>query len=634
MSTVPNRAICVAEWQKQHAADQTREERRRLWVVWPSSKSWALALGCLVGRTCVRKLAAFEPGPEMKYRWSLPDAALRARAAALALELGVSPLMAQCLVNRGITGPEQAARFLRPRLKDLADPLLIPNMAAAVARLTLARRRSEPMVIFGDYDADGVTSTALLLETLRALGWTVNYYLPHRMDEGYGLSREAAEHCLRKHPAPLLLAVDCGSTAVDTIAWLGRQGTEVIVLDHHQVSDPPPPALALVNPRLASPPGPELCSAGLAFKLAHALVKRLREEGDPAAMKYDLRQHLDLAALGTIADMVPLTGENRILASAGLERLTVTRRPGLVALRLAAKCPSHIGSYEAAFQLAPRLNAAGRLEDAEEALRLLLAVGAVEAEMLAHSLDARNQERQQIERDITEEVIAAVQARFNRERDFVIVEGRDSWHIGVVGIVASRVVKRYYRPAIILGGDGALWRGSGRSIEGFDMAAALCRCDDLLTRHGGHSMAAGVTAQPAYLDGFRARLNDLAREALKPEQLEPSIKLDAEVAGGDLTLEKVEELAALAPGGQGNPPVQWMIRDVTLRQPPKRMGRESQHVRLRMTDGNTDLEAVWWNAADAQMPDGRFDLAFAPDINEYQGRRAVQLRLLDWCPHL
>jgi single-stranded-DNA-specific exonuclease len=568
----------------------------------------------------------------MKYRWSLPDAAQRAPAAALAADAGVSPLLAQCLVNRGIHGPDQAARFLRPRLRDLSDPLLLPNMGAAVQRLLPARRRAEPLVIFGDYDADGVTSTAILLETLRALGWTVNYYLPHRMDEGYGLSRDAAEHCLQKHPAQLLLAVDCGSTAVETIAWLGRQGTEVIVLDHHQVSAPPPPAVALVNPRLADPPGPELCSAGLAFKLAHALIKQLREDGDPAALTYDLRRHLDLAALGTIADLVPLTDENRILASAGLERLTVTDRPGLVALKSAAQCPSPIGSYEAAFQLAPRLNAAGRLEDAEEALRLLLAGDAAEAEPLARSLDDRNRQRQQIERDIAEEVIAAVHARFNRERDFVIVEGRDSWHIGVVGIVASRVVKRFYRPAIIMGGDGGVWRGSGRSIEGFDMAAALRSCDALLMRHGGHSMAAGVTVQPVQVDQFRERLNELARAALKPEQLEPSIKLDAEVAGADLTLDQVESLAALAPSGQGNPPVQWMIRGVTLRQPPQWMGRDNQHVKLRLTDGQAGFEAVWWNGGQSPMPGGKFDLAFTPTINEYQGRRSVQLRVLDWRP--
>jgi single-stranded-DNA-specific exonuclease len=566
----------------------------------------------------------------LKYRWLLPDAPPAGLAASLAAAAGVSPLLAQCLINRGILEPDQAARFLRPRLRDLADPLLLPNLAAAAQRLLLARQRGEPLVILGDYDVDGVTATALLLETLRALGWSVNYYLPKRMDEGYGLTREAAEHCLEKHPAPLLLAVDCGSSSADTIAWLGRQGTEVIVLDHHQVSAPPPQAVALVNPRLAGPSGPEFCAAGLAFKLAHALVKQLREDGDPAAAQYDLRQHLDLVALGTIADLVPLTGENRILAGVGLERLTRTQRPGLAALKTVAQCPTPIGSYEVGFQLAPRLNAAGRLEDAEEALRLLLAGGAAEAETLARGLDARNRRRQQIERDMAGEVITAVHSRFDREKDFVIVEGRDSWHIGVVGIVASRVVNRFYRPTIILGGDGALWRGSGRSIEGFDLAAALRSCDSLLMRHGGHSMAAGVTVQPAQVDQFRARLNDLARLALKPEQLEPSLKLDAEVAGADLTLDLVEQLAALAPTGQGNPPAQWMIRGLTLRQPPQRMGRENQHVKLRLTDCRSNLEAVWWNAGQSPMPTGRFDLAFTPTLNEYQGLRSVQLRVLDW----
>ncbi len=568
----------------------------------------------------------------MKYRWSLPEAPSTGVAAALAAALGVSPLLAQCLVNRGLVGPDQAARFLRPRLKDLADPLLLPNMAAAVQGLLLARQRGEAVVIFGDYDVDGVTSTALLLQTLGALGWNVNYYLPHRMDEGYGLSREAAEHCLQKHPAPWLLAVDCGSTAAGTIAWLAQQGTGVIVLDHHQVSVPPPPAVALVNPRLAGPPGAaaEYCSAGLAFKLAHALVKQLRQSGEPAAVNYDLRQHLDLVALGTIADLVPLTGENRILARAGLEQLSVTRRPGLMALKTVAQCPLPIGSYEVGFQLAPRLNAAGRLQDAEEALRLLLAGDAAAADPLAQSLDERNRQRQQIERAMAEEVIAAVQARFNQEKDFVIVEGRDSWHIGVVGIVASRVVKRFYRPTILLGGDGALWRGSGRSIAGFDLAAALQSCDSLLLRHGGHGMAAGVTARPEQVDLFRARLNELARQALQPEQLEPCLKLDGEVAGPDMTLDLMEQLAALAPTGQGNPPVQWLMRGLSMRQAPQRMGKENQHVKWRFTDGRAALEAVWWSAGQAPMPQGRFDLAFTPAINVYQGRCSVQLRVLDW----
>jgi single-stranded-DNA-specific exonuclease len=421
----------------------------------------------------------------VKYRWSLapPQPAL---AAQIAAAHRIGRLAAQCLLNRGIREPDDIARFLAPRLKQLADPFLLPNMAAAVERLLAALKHSEPVVIFGDYDVDGVTSAALLVEVLRALGWRVECYLPHRMEEGYGLSRDGVENCLNKYPATLLLAVDCGSTAVETIAWLRERRVDAIVLDHHQVSSPPPAAVALVNPQLAGENEVsfrDLCSAGLAFKLAHALVKRGRDLGLPGMEQFDLRPLLDLVALGTVADVVPLTGENRIFVTAGLERLSVTQRPGLVALKKIAQCPDKLNTMDVGYQLAPRLNAAGRLENAQESLQLVLARSAAEAEPLARNLDYHNQERQKIERGITTGVIGAVKARFNAQTDFVIVEGQLLWHIGVVGIVASRVLQQFYRPTFILGGEGGNWRGSGRSIAGFDLAAALRECDDLLVRH-------------------------------------------------------------------------------------------------------------------------------------------------------
>lgn len=461
----------------------------------------------------------------MNYRWSVapPQPLL---AGPLARELDLSPLLAQCLLNRGHSDAARIASFLRPRLKNLADPFLLPNMAAAVERLLLARERGESLVVFGDYDVDGVTATTLLLEVLRGLGWQVSYYLPRRLEEGYGLSHEAAANCLEKCPVTLFLAVDCGSTAWETIAWLQTRGVDVIVLDHHQVSDPVPAARALVNPQLAPADAPsfrELCSVGLAFKLAHALIKHARSAGLAGAADYDLRPLLDLVALGTIADLVPLTGENRVLVSAGLERLNQTSRPGLIALKQVSQINGSIGVYEVAFQLAPRLNAAGRLETAAESLELLLAGSLAEAEPKARDLDARNRERQQIERNISDDVIAAVRARFNPETDYVIVEGQMLWHIGVVGIVASRVLREFYRPTIILGGEGDAWRGSGRSIEGLDLAAALRACDDLLVRHGGHAQAAGLTIHPDKLDALRERLNGLARQTLTADQLKPRI---------------------------------------------------------------------------------------------------------------
>ncbi len=566
----------------------------------------------------------------MKFRWKTagprPDLCARVAAAN-----GISPLLAQCLVNRGFIDAGEIARFLRPRLKDLADPFRLPNMGAAVDRLLAARERGERLVIFGDYDVDGVTATALLLETLGALGWKLAHYLPHRMDEGYGFSHEAVGACLEQFTPKILLAVDCGSTACDTIAAVKSKGIDVIVLDHPQVSAPLPPAAALVNPQLGRE-FQELCSVGLAFKLVHALIKRLRESGPPEVAEPDLRQQLDLVALGTIADLAPLRGENRIFAAAGLERLNSTQRPGLVALKNVAGCAVPVGGYEAAFQLAPRLNAAGRLQDAEEALRLLLASDAADAERIARALDERNRERQQIEREIVREITTSLRGRFDAAADFVIVEGDGKWHIGVVGIVAARVLQEFHRPTIILGGDGAMWRGSGRSIEGFDLAAALRVCDGFLARHGGHAMAAGLTVAPENLAAFRARLNDLARQTLKAEHLQPSLMLDASVKLDDLTIEQLEELAALEPVGQGNAPVRLAVCGLRHGQAPRRIGKENQHAKFRVTDGRQFLDAVWWGGGNAEWPAGQFDLAVTASINDYQGRRSVQLKVLDWKP--
>jgi single-stranded-DNA-specific exonuclease len=553
-------------------------------------------------------------------------------------------------------------------------------MSAAVERLLEAREKGEPVLIFGDYDVDGVTSTALLLQVLQALGWKVDYYLPRRMDEGYGLSREAVENCFQKSSARVLLAVDCGSTSVDSIASLNQRGVDVLVLDHHQVSQPPPAALALVNPRLAlvgrrstspisgatdvfsgvrassgvalaqpayatsgnesapldqsettvSSDFTELCSVGLAFKLAHALVKQGRKSGLPGAADFDLRPLLDLVALGTIADLVPLIGENRILVAAGLERLKDTKRPGLIALKRVAQCSGSLAAFEIAFQLAPRLNAAGRLETAEESLRLLLASDLTEAMALAVALDARNRERQSIERKIAEEVLAAVRGKFKPEQDYVIVEGQVQWHIGVVGIVASRVLQQFYRPTIILGSDTDQWRGSGRSIAGFDLAAALRECGDLLLTHGGHAMAAGLSLLPEKIDAFRNRLNDVARRVLQPDKLHPQLRLDAQVGLEEMTLECLQQLNSLHPIGQGNPEVQFFSPNIQHARPLQRIGTQKQHVKLWPTDGTTVHEAVWWGAGNESLPVGTFDLAFAPELNDYNGYRSVQLKVLDW----
>lgn len=571
----------------------------------------------------------------MKYRWTFaPEQA--ALAGWLGRQLSLSPLLAQCLLNRGLSDAEEITAFLDPRLANLRDPFLIPNLRTAVDRLFQARERRELIVVFGDYDVDGVTSTTLLCEALSRLGWRVESYLPHRMDEGYGLTRDGVLNCLERFPVELLLAVDCGSTAHETITWLKAGNIDTLVLDHHQVSDPAPPAVALVNPQLAAAGEPdfrELCSVGLAFKLVHGLVKTGRAIGDAVFTEFDLRDYLDLVALGTIADLVPLRRENRILASAGLRYLDQTKRPGLVALKEVANVESPVSTFDVGFLLGPRLNASGRLETASESLELLQAETLEEAMPLALDLDSRNRERQQIERTITEEVTGIVRGRFDPAIDYVIIEGRLLWHIGVVGIVASRIQREFYRPTIIIGGEGDAWRGSGRSIEGFDLAAALRECDDLLIRHGGHAMAAGLSLRPENLDAFRARLNDIARKSISPDLLKPAIKLDAVIRGDDLNLDTIHALGRLSPLGQENPTIKLCLSGVQLDRAPRRIGRDGRHVKMQVTDGRQCWETVWWEGGDARWPVGVFDLAFVPEISTYNGQTRLQLRLLDWRPH-
>ncbi len=542
--------------------------------------------------------------------------------------------MAQCLVNRGVASKAEVSEFLNPRLKLLADPFLIPNMDAAVERLWKAREDNERLLIYGDYDVDGVSSTALLTEMLTELGWTVQPYLPGRFDDGYGLSAEALEKCIEQFETDVVLAVDCGSTAVEAIEFLNERQIDILVLDHHQVSDPPPKPLAMVNPQLSDdyPNFQELCSVGLAFKLAHALVKRGRQEGLQKERDLDLRQYLDLVALGTVADLVPLTGENRKLVRSGLEQLGETDRPGVVALKNVANVSKPVTVFNVGFQLGPRLNAAGRMDNPDASLNLLLAKDRYEAEKAAETLNNHNDERRKIERDISTQAVESVRKRFDPKNDFVIVEGNMEWHLGVIGIVASRVMREFYRPTFILASDGDGWKGSARSIEGFDLAEAMRGCDDLLNDHGGHAMAAGVSVKPGRLDAFRERINEIAKKTIIPNMFQPPLKLDAGTDLSELTLVHIEEMSQLEPLGQGNPEIQLLVAELTLSSPIYRMGRDKQHAKFWVTDEHGACEVVAWNLKPEDEPQDTFDIAVAPQINDFNGRRSVQLKLIDWRP--
>jgi len=569
----------------------------------------------------------------VKYRWSLaPSQPLL--TGQLIRELPLSPLMAQCLVNRGVTSKAEVSEFLNPRLKLLADPYLIPNMDAAIERLWKARENNERLLIYGDYDVDGVSSTALLVEVLTELGWAVEPHLPGRFDDGYGLSEVSLEKCLEQFKADIVLAVDCGSTAVKAIEFLNDRKIDVLVLDHHQVSTPPPEPFAMVNPQLSDdyPNFQELCSVGLAFKLAHALVKRGRQEGLQKERDLDLKQYIDLVALGTVADLVPLTGENRKLVHSGLEQLGETTRPGLIALKRVANVSKPVTVFNVGFHLGPRLNAAGRMDNPDAALNLLIAKDRYEADKAAETLDNYNRERREIERDISTQAVESVRQRFDPGEDFVIVEGNMEWHLGVIGIVASRVMREFYRPTFILASDGDGWKGSARSIEGFDLAEAMRSCDDLLNDHGGHAMAAGVSVKPGRLEAFRERINEIAKKTITPEMFQPPLKLDAGTDLSELTLMHIEEMSQLEPIGQGNPEIQLLVPELILSSPIYRMGRDKQHAKFWVTDNHDACEVVAWNLKPEDEPKDTFDIAVTPQINDFNGRRSVQLKLIDWRP--
>jgi single-stranded-DNA-specific exonuclease len=570
----------------------------------------------------------------MKYRW-VPYPGNAETANRLSAQAGISPLLARCLANRSIQTAAEASEFLNPRLRDLADPFLLPQMSEAVERLLSARAAMERVVVFGDYDVDGVTATCLLVQLFRKLGWSCEYCLPHRLEEGYGLSPEAMERCLSQFQPRLLLAVDCGSSSHALIGKLQSEGVDVIVLDHHQLSEPPPKPLALVNPHAANGGGAdvtEYCSAGLAFKLAHAILKRARlDPAWPEAQTFDIRQFLDLAALGTIADMAPLRGENRTLTRAGLQRISESSRPGIAALKKVCGAPPVVEESHVSFYMAPRLNAAGRLESALDALHLLLSEDQNEADRLARQLNQQNIDRQQLEQTIFDQARAAVSQRFNAEKDCVIVAGDEAWHVGVVGIVASRILRQFHRPTVIFGGDGGPhWRGSARSIEGIDVAAAFRECSEMLFKHGGHAMAAGASIQPALLDCFREKLNAIVERQRQPGLFLPRLSLDGETSLAELRPEVFLELEQLQPFGQGNPPPHFFVRQVRLAGSIQRFGAENKHARFSAEDGAARLPVIWWNFPADFDPGQPFDLAFTPETNRYRSDVIHRLKAIDF----
>ena len=528
--------------------------------------------------------------------------------------------ISRLLLRKGFAKIEEVEDFLRPRLKSLSDPFLLPQMDAAVARILAAVDHNEQMVLFGDYDVDGVTSLALLSEMLRAYGVTPDLFLPQRMEEGYGLSSESIGRCLEQHQPRLLIAVDCGTSSVTEIEDLQNRGIDVIVLDHHEPKAALPNCV-MVNPKLDPDSGFHyLCSVGIVFKLCHALLKTRPIEG------FDLRSKLDLVALGTVADIVPLKGENRTLVQHGSLEIARSTRPGLRKLMELSSVRPPIFAEDIGFRLGPRLNAAGRLSTAEKSLQLLLIEDESEAATLAESLDKQNRERQEVEKQTFVAADEEIAKSFDPARDAAIVVGARDWHPGVLGIVASRIVRKYHRPAIVIGFDeNGMGKGSGRSIEGFNLVKALDLCAQYLEKFGGHEMAAGLTIHADKIDLFMAAFRRVARELLSDDDLQPRLQLDHELELSELNVDLLHWHEMLQPFGSANRQPLFLAREVEPAAPPRVI--KDKHLILRLRQRNSQRRAVYFDGAAEPLPSAPWDIAFRIRADDYEGERLVGIQI-------
>ena len=563
-----------------------------------------------------------------------------AAAGRLAAELALSPLLCQLLINRDLTDAAAARAFLSPSLHDLHDPFLILGMNAAVERIATAVRQGEQIAVYGDYDVDGVTATALLLTFFEALGLPVASYIPERDSEGYGLNAEAMRQ-LAQQGTRLLITVDCGSTAVAEVTLARELGIDTIITDHHQPPETLPPALAVLNPHqpACAYPNKHLCGVGLVFKLLTALRAFMRQAGLLSERLPNLKRHLDLAALGTIADVTPIRGENRVIVHYGLQELTQTRKPGLRALRnVSGRRDKAVSVGEVGFQLAPRLNASGRLGSAAQSLELLMAREPTEAERLAGLLDEVNQQRRALQNRVEQAVRERIERHYGDTPPAAIVLGDADWHQGVVGIVAARIAETYHRPTFLLQiGDG-IAKGSGRSIQGFDLYDGLQHCAEWLQRFGGHRYAAGLSMPAEHLPALQEAFIRYADDRLGEDDLRPVLRLEAVVSLSDISETMVSELAALAPHGPGNPVPVFGAWGVRIAAPVRRLGQDGQHARFRVEQDGAGLDVIAFQQGDrvaaVAADGGALDIAFTPVINTWRDRRTLELQLRHLRPHV
>lgn len=552
-----------------------------------------------------------------------------------ARRLGIHPLVAQLLYNRGVDKPELMRAFLEPKMSMLHSPDELPGAKEAAALIVSKIHEQKRIVIYGDYDVDGITGTAVLWHLLKLAGADVSLYIPHRIDEGYGLNADAVRQ-LARDGQDVIITVDCGITAVEETKIARDLGLTVIITDHHRSGSTLPNAHAIVHPAIGGAyPNPDLCGAGVAFKLAWAIAKHLSnaERVSPEFRDF-LTAAVGLVSLGTIADVVPLLGENRVLARFGLANLKESRLCGLNALIESAKLADQkLNSEHVGFWLAPRLNAAGRMGHAVLAAELLTRANAERAREIAQYLEEQNRSRQSMERRIFNEAVEVITERkLAADGRRAIVVAGEGWHAGVIGIVASRVVDRFKRPAILISLDNGEGQGSGRSIPHFDLHKALGECAPHLIGFGGHSMAAGLKIKRDKVDSFTESFVERANQTLTAHDLEPILRLDAEAPPSAWSLQLVRELEKMGPFGAGNPKPKFASPVLHLDGEPRTVGKHANHLQFCLTDGRSRIKAIAFDQADKLEPlrmRRQCRVAYEPCLNEFNGRVSVEMQVID-----
>ena len=566
-------------------------------------------------------------------RWLTADADPRV-ADGIAEAYGFSQAMARALVTRGLVDHAEIDKFLQPRLADLTDPFVLPGMDKAVDLILQHVEQGSSILVYGDYDVDGVTATALMIQILSGLGAMAVPFLPHRIEDGYGLGVDTLHRCVESYHPNLIITVDCGTSSVEAVAEAARLGIDVIVTDHHEpAAEGVAQAGAIVNPKLGGCPEDirMLAGVGVAFKVCHGLIKAARQRKLDAAEKLDLKGYMELVAVGTVADIVPLLRENRILVYHGLKLLNETKSVGLRTLIEGAGITGPVDTYHIGFMIGPRINAAGRLGNADAALELVLTEQEPRARILAQQLDDASRKRQEIEDRIVGEACEDLDARFDAERDFGLVVAHRHWHAGVIGIVASRIASRYNRPVVVIGmDDDGVGRGSCRSVPGFDLLSHLQRCSPMLRRYGGHAMAAGLEVDHERIPEFAAKFNEVCAETLSRVDQRRQLLVDAWIQPGDINDHLYHDQNRLRPFGHSNPLPVWAVRNVVPAFPPRVIG--GKHLKILFPMGGKTREAIGFGMGDREVPAGPLDIAFNLILNRYNGQEYLQLHLQDFRP--